>query len=484
MKTTVIEVPVELKPAIEKLVTVCERALGRAEQNRRLDALGLEAELREAARECEGAALGAVLRAADVDAPRIRVEGKVLFRVGRFETTYFSAAGPLAVTRTLYREVRNGPTFDPIAMKLGLVGERWLPGAASQMGYLLSQGTSREAEETARQLGRLPFSRSSFERVGHQIGELYVSRHAEIDQELIETFDLPDGAAGLVVSLDRVSVPMEEPIPGAPRRRKRQRRTATNSARTRPRRAKRKAERRVVRNFRMAYCGTITIVDEVGDALHTIRYGRMPRETALDLAEGLASDVFALRAHARDRGRELAVTLVQDGAPELWNLLDGQLNAKTLGAKPYRLIDLFHVLEKLGEAAKSLHGEEASKAVLRQWKVRLLNAKTASAMILAELHRAGSTAAGVHEAITYLENNSDRMDYATARREGRPVGSGNVEATCKSLVALRMKRSGSRWKEETGEHVIQLRALALSHRWDAAIRLTLRPLQRTVRRAA
>jgi hypothetical protein len=126
------------------------------------------------------------------------------------------------LVRSLYRRAsdRNRPTVDLVALRAGTVDDVWLPGTARDMAYLLSLGTTREAQATARELGRLPYSRSSFERVGHAVGESYVAQHQHVEQVLIESYAVPSEVRSVSVSLDRVSLPMEEPRPrprGRPR---------------------------------------------------------------------------------------------------------------------------------------------------------------------------------------------------------------------------------------------------------------------------
>jgi hypothetical protein len=337
------------------------------------------------------------------------------------------------------------------------------------MSHEVQKGTSREAEATALEYGLLPYSRSSFETVAHLVGALAVACHQDIEDVLIDAYEVPQEARSVSVSLDRVSVAMEEP-------------------RDRPvgRPPKRAPKNPIARNFRMAYCGTVTIHDENGEALHTIRYGAMPGGDIIGLRDRLVADVATLVSKRRD----LKLQLLCDGAPEMWNLLEEGFTEERFGSEIHRLVDLYHLTEKLGAAARII--ESDSDALLKRWKMMLLNKSSAAKDILGELIDSGMDEGSgeghpVHASITYLQShyeNADRMNYARARRIGLPLGSGNVEATCKSLFEMRLKRCGARWKNETGQHIVQLRSLALSDRWGPAVELTLRPLRKAVRVAA
>jgi hypothetical protein len=235
----------------------------------------------------------------------------------------------------------------------------------------------------------------------------------------------------------------------------------------------------------MAYVGTVTLHDEQGAGGHTIRYGCMPEGDVIGLRNRMVADVVTLRS----KQPELKLELLCDGAPEMWNLLEEGFTPK-FGKDLNRLVDLWHLTEKLGAAARAMDSDsKAAGERLTRWKMTLLNRASAAIDILVELMESGlDEGVGedhpVHAAITYLQTHSaeaERMNYARARRLGLPLGSGNAEATCKSLFELRMKRCGARWKQETGQHIVQLRSFALSDRWAPAVELILRPLRKAVR---
>lgn len=457
----VLNVPACLKHLVAPLENLIEAVGQSAAQlgrdGRSVDYAAIERGYAELSAAIETAAHRCTLEAAAaIEPPRVEVSGDIYVRVSEGVGNYKTMTGPAPVLRGLYRKVgeRNGKTVDLISLRLGAIGDGWLPQTARAMAYHLQSVTSREAEQSAKQDCRLPYSRASFERVPHLVGDIWLEHHADIEDELIKQLEIPAAATSVSVSIDRASVPMEEEVP---------------RPRGRPR--KNAPKRSVRRVFHMCYCATVTLHDKDGRALHTVRRGQMPGGDPQDLCNLLANDVLALR----EKRPDLLLTLLADGAAEMWNLLEANFPESVFG-KVHRCIDFWHVIEKLAAAAKLLGKDTAAaRAIVWRWRRLLRSRKDAATTILAELVASGreevlvDAERPVHDAITYLQNNAERMNYAGAICKGLPIASGNVEATCKTLVGVRMKRCGSRWHENTGNHVLHLRALALSDRWDDAM---------------
>ena len=461
MANIVVEVPEELKAvgeAMREMVVAISAQLA-LQRAGRCSYQSFERQLEERSAAVERAAHVVALTALDADAPLVEINGVRHTRVLRGPATYQTRAGEVEVMRTLFRPsgARGGTAVDLVALRAGAVDGTWLPSAARAMAHLLQQSPAREAVRSAKEMGRLPYAKASFERVGQAVAALYRDQEKEIDEALIRAFEMPVGLAGVSVALDRVSIPVEEPRPrpvGRP--------------------CKGAPKNPISRVYRMAYCGTVTLHDKEGRALHTIRYGCMPDSDPDEIVDGMAGDVLALR-----RAKEgLPVALLSDGAPEMHRRLDAAFEGEEFGVV-VRLIDFWHLVEKLAAAAAVLASADEKQKLVGRWRLALLNRCTAREDILDELRASGKEHVRfgddepVHCAITYLENNADRMDFATARRRHLPIGSGAVEATCKSLVTVRMKRSGCRWKQASADRLIRIRALALSDRWNEAMELTL-----------
>lgn len=475
----VVEVPAAFKSAavcFQQLLALAASACDLGQTDAPMPFVDLERALALGASEIQRALHQPILDSLVRDEPHLWIDGALHVRVAPAATTFYGLAGPVTVTRWRYRPVDDprAATVDPVALRVGAVRGTWLPATAEAMAFLVQQSPLREAERTAQMLNVLPYSDTSFHRVMQAMGDRWTEHRDAIEEALIARVRIPDEATGITVSLDRVATPMEEP-------------------RKRPRGRPRKgaARRPVARVWRMSYCATVTLHDAQGRSLRTLRYGAMPGcDPDAEVVTALFNDVKALR----ERRPDLKVGLLCDGAAEMWNLLHGRFTEELLETSLRELVDLWHLLQKVGKALRTRYSEARTAAELRVWKLRLLNRSNAATALRDELRSWLAVPEDeplgeddpLKEAVGFLTRQlrAGRLDYAAARRAGQPVGSGPVEASCKSVFNVRLKRSGARWKEKSAGNVVNLRATALSHRWDDAMELLHLAARKEVRRAA
>ena len=72
------------------------------------------------------------------------------------------------------------------------------------------------------------------------------------------------------------------------------------------------------------------------------------------------------------------------------------------------------------------------------------------------------------------------MHYAEYLRQGLPIASGVIEASCKTLVTQRMKQSGMAWTQTGGQAILTLRSVIQSDRWHPAWELLRSDFRKTV----
>jgi hypothetical protein len=168
-------------------------------------------------------------------------------------------------------------------------------------------------------------------------------------------------------------------------------------------------------------------------------------------------------AEAYRRGVERAKTTlcINDGAVWIWNM------AFQCFAKRTEILDWWHAAQRLWSIAlEALSAGEAA-----QW-VQARQAEMASSRLLPLFRqvrllfpRSQPLPKAVREAVVYLFHNRKRMDYATYRQAGFPIGSGTIESACKTVVQARMKLAGMRWSRPGATAMLTLRSLSLSDRW-------------------
>jgi hypothetical protein len=139
------------------------------------------------------------------------------------------------------------------------------------------------------------------------------------------------------------------------------------------------------------------------------------------------------------------------------------------------ILDFWHAAGHLAELAKALHptDEEAAGALAQQWCHVMKHDGGGAILGRLEALDVGRRSEAVREThrrvVGYVRNNEHRMDYPRYRSRGWQIGSGPVEAACKTVVGQRLKGGGMRWGEDGADAVCHLRALwrSESGQWDA-----------------
>ena len=85
---------------------------------------------------------------------------------------------------------------------------------------------------------------------------------------------------------------------------------------------------------------------------------------------------------------------------------------------------------------------------------------------LLSILRSGAACEDVRQCADYVERNRERMQYADFRAQGLTVGSGVVEAGCKTTIGARLKRAGMHWTVDGANAIIALRCCYLSRRFE------------------
>ncbi len=182
---------------------------------------------------------------------------------------------------------------------------------------------------------------------------------------------------------------------------------------------------------------------------------------AIETASQFGSRIY-LEAWNRGWSRAEKKVVIGDGAEWIWNNADQHFPGAV------QIVDLFHARQHLWELARLLHPGD----ILRQkpWILRhqpkLDGGKIEK--LVRFLRGVDAPTPSIGDAIrieaAYFERNAERMCYPEFRRQHLFVGSGVIEAGCKTVIGSRLKQSGMFWTVSGANAIIALRCCHLNNR--------------------
>ena len=178
---------------------------------------------------------------------------------------------------------------------------------------------------------------------------------------------------------------------------------------------------------------------------------------------------FGRRLHReawqRGWGRAQQQVVMGDGAEWIWNL------AAEHFPDALQIVDLYHARQHLWEVARRLYPDAPGKQKgwIKFHQKRLLERGKIEKLVAALRtlkSRNPEVAAKLRTEADYFQSNAQRMCYPQFRRRHLFVGSGVIEAGCKTVVASRLKQSGMFWTARGANAILALRCCHLNGRFE------------------
>lgn len=400
------------------------------------------------------------LQGYEVDAPTLEMEGRIYRWKQVSAKTFLTPFGTMELGRNLYQADAGGAAYVPLDVQWGMAGEFATVEVREAVLLACVHITPEESVQLLRKSALFTPSATAIKHIVAQTGQWLEGQGETLHQRLSQAEEVPLDTQVLVASLDGVLVRLSEPGKKRGRPAERPGKKSTPVEPT---------------SFQQAMVGSLSYYGEKTPDQATpprllSRYvAQMPQANAPLLKQRFEAEVHQAQQQLPPQVKKV---LLLDGSPALWHYVEHT----PLFDDYDQLVDFYHTTEHLAKAAEALLGIGSPPA--QHWYDQkydwLLHHHRAAAQIIKDIdayvqqHRlSAQRRKAINTERTFFQRNKARMRYAAFRRQGLPIGSGPVEAACKTLVKTRLGRAGMQWSWAGGQRILQLRTFVKSKRWDS-----------------
>ena len=334
----------------------------------------------------------------------------------------------------------------PVDVELDIERTEFSPGVRRMQALVGQQAPFDHGREQMKLLAGLEVTTKSVERTAEAIGGAIAQQEQQQIQRAMQ-LDLPiqigQPVPILYVQMDGTGVPVVK-------------------KETLGRQGKTDGQPAHTREVKFGCVFTQSTWDQEGFAI------RDPDSTtytgAIETAEEFGKRIY-LEGWKRGWNRAKKKVVIGDGAEWIWNLVAEHF------PDAIQIVDLYHARQHLWEVARRLypHDEVKQKAWMKIHQKRLLD-KGKIEKLVGVLHSINTANPQMAEKIRteadYFARNAERMRYPKFRRLHLFVGSGVIEAGCKTVIGSRLKQSGMFWTVQGANAILALRCCHLNHRFE------------------